>query len=144
MTTHNDTTTTGDREQDDLIVAAARAAAAVLTGTNDQASKLALLETMAEREDARIRGRAVELAVAPNCQPDILSNPPRVVTIEGARYLQIKGNDGWVMDADMDGSEHGYPVLEVSRLEAHGGLVLIATPGQVVLMTAQDFDHPIE
>jgi hypothetical protein len=58
-----------------------------------------------------------------------------VVTIDGAQFVQLKGSDGW---------DKGAPVLEVTRLDAHDGLVLVATPAQVFLMTAQDFDHPAE
>jgi hypothetical protein len=37
-------------------------------------------------------------------------------------------------------------VLEVSRLQAHGGLVLVATPDQIqiFLLTASDVDNPAE
>ena len=91
-----------------------------------------------ERDDKEHYSRAqrLELRIAPNCEGDILTYPPRIVTVDGTQFVQLKGHDGW----------HGpnYPVLEVTRMEAHDGLVLVATPEQVFLMTAADFDNPIE
>ena len=78
----------------------------------------------------------INLRIAPNCEGDILTHPPRIVTIDGSQFVQLKGHDGW------DGER--YPVLEVTRMDAHDGLVLVATPEQVFLMTAADFDNPIE
>jgi hypothetical protein len=78
----------------------------------------------------------IELLQAPNCEPSILSHPPRIVRdAEGFQRLELKGADGW--------SDQGV-VEEVTRLAAHGGLVLVATDAQAFLMTAQDFDNPAE
>ena len=78
----------------------------------------------------------VELNIAPNCEGSILAHPPRIMVIDDALFLQLKGDDGW--------DDVGYPVLDIKRMDAHDGLVLVATPEQVFLMTAADFDTPIE
>ena len=78
----------------------------------------------------------VELLLAPNCEGSSLTHPPRIVVIDDALFLQLKGDDGW--------DDVGYPVLDIKRMDAHDGLVLVATPEQVFLMTAQDFDNPAE
>ncbi len=88
-------------------------------------------DTRKAREDAY-----VELNIAPNCEGSILAHPPRIMVIDDALFLQLKGDDGW--------DDVGYPVLEIKRMDAHDGLVLVATPEHVYLMTAADFDTPSE
>lgn len=75
------------------------------------------------------------IMIAPNCEGDILTHPPRIVRdAEGFQRLELKGDDGW--------SDQGV-VEEVTRLERYG-LVLVATDIQAFLMTAHDFDNPAE
>ena len=76
------------------------------------------------------------IMIAPNCEGDILTHPPRIVRdAEGFQRLQTGNGEEW----------HDQGVVEeVTRLAAHGGLVLVATDTEVFLMTAQDFNNPIE
>ena len=77
-----------------------------------------------------------DVLVAPNCYADSLNQPPRVRRdADGFQRLEVKGTGGW--------HDEGV-VEEVTRLAAHGGLVLVATDSAVYLMTAQDFDTPAE
>lgn len=79
--------------------------------------------------------RDCTLFVAPNCEGDILSHPPRIVRdAEGFQRVELKGFDGW--------DDHGV-VEEVTRMERYG-LVLVATDSAAYLMTTEDFDTPIE
>ena len=87
-------------------------------------------------EQHAIRPQRLELLAAPNCDASVLTFPPRVVTVDGTQFVELKGYDGW------DGER--YPVLEVTRMDAHEGLVLVATPEQVFIMTATDYEDPIE
>src|SRR5215218_1129527 len=78
---------------------------------------------------------SIEIMQAPNCEGSTLSYPPRIVRdAEGFQRVQLKGIDGW---------EDEGVVEYVTRLEARG-LVLVVTADTVYLMTAQDYDHPLE
>lgn len=102
----------------------------------EEQARVEVVTILEERKQARRQQRVIDIAVAPDCVPDTLSYPPRIVTApDGSQRLQLHGNDGW--------KDEGV-VEEVTRLGAHGGLVLVATDSTVYLMTAQDFDHPIE
>jgi hypothetical protein len=72
--------------------------------------------------------------IAPNCEGDILSHPPRVKRdAEGFQRLEQKNDDGW----------HDAGVVEkVTRVEP--GLVVVMTDDAAYLMRAQDFDTPAE
>ena len=79
---------------------------------------------------------AADVLVAPNCSADSLNQPPRVRRdADGFQLLEVKGTEGWHAEGVVE---------EVTRLGAHGGLVLVATDSAVYLMTAQDFDNPAE
>jgi hypothetical protein len=79
--------------------------------------------------------REFTLFVAPNCEGDILTLPPRIVRDpEGVQRVETGNGEDW--------HEQGV-VEEVTRLERYG-LVLVATDEAAYLMTAEDFDHPIE
>jgi hypothetical protein len=114
---------------------------------NDRATSAPASEAKAQRRDAYVERvltysrdtdpypTMTEIHIAPNCDGDILSHPPRIIRDhEGFQRLELRGDDGW--------KEYGV-VEEVTRLERYE-LVLVATDTQAFLMTAQDFDNPIE
>ena len=89
---------------------------------------------LAAEERAAGQHRRIEILVAPNCEPDILANVPRVTTGEdGDVYLTLSSAAG-------DDGPTRYRVRELARLYRFG-LVLLATGKQAFLMSADDYDH---
>jgi hypothetical protein len=73
--------------------------------------------------------------IAPNCEGDLLTHPPRIKRDdEGLQRLETKGHDGW----------HEGDVVETAVRVEEFGLVLVTTDDATYLMTAHDFDTPIE